>query len=141
MGYLWLKSAHIIFVIAWMAGLLYLPRLYVYHAQVDVGSATSELFKVMEKRLLRYIATPAMLAVWATGIWLALWSGFYKSGWLHAKIALVLGLSVVHGFLAHRLKRFAEDRNVSNSKFYRILNEIPTLLLIGIVCLVVLKPF
>jgi putative membrane protein len=141
MGYLWLKAAHIVVVIAWMAGMLYLPRIFVYHAGVEKTSDTSQLFKVMEARLLRYIMTPAMIAVWISGLWLAWWGGFYRSGWLHTKIALVLVLSGLHGFLSQRVRKFSEDRNQSSQKFYRVVNEIPTVILIGIVILVVLKPF
>ena len=141
MAYLWLKAAHVIVVIAWMAAMLYLPRLFVYHAGVEKGSGSSELFKLMEWRLLRYIATPAMIAVWITGLWLAWWSGFYKAGWLHAKIALVLVLSALHGLFSQRVRKFAEDSNRNTAKFYRVLNEGPTVILIFVVILVVVKPF
>ena len=141
--YLYLKAFHIIAIIAWMAGLLYLPRLFVYHAQSKVGSEQSETFKVMEKRLLRYITTPAMLAAWALGLALAFsglidWS---KDGWFHAKLFLVLLLSAYHGALAIWTKDFALDRNRRSARFYRIANEVPTLLMILIVILVVVRPF
>jgi putative membrane protein len=139
--YLWLKAFHVIVVIAWMAGLLYLPRLFVYHAGVLPRSPESTLLKVMERRLLRYIVTPSLILVWLTGLGLAGWSGFYKAGWLHAKIALVVALSAVHGVLAARLRRFASDSNTNSQRYYRILNEIPTVLMILIVILVVVKPF
>jgi protoporphyrinogen IX oxidase len=144
--YLWLKAFHIIAVIAWMAGMLYLPRLFVYHCAAEIGSVQSETFKVMERRLLRLIINPAMIATWILGLWLA-WLGpdsrfgWFNAGWLQAKIALVLVLSAVHGLLARWLKDFAADRNRHSQKFYRIINEVPTVLLILIVLLVVLKPF
>lgn len=141
MFYLWLKSLHIIAMVAWMAAMLYLPRLFVYHAGVPVGSARSELFKVMERRLLKAIMTPAMIATWVFGLWLAWEGGFLRSGWLHAKLALVLLLSGVHGMLAASVRRFAEDRSTRSSTYFRVLNEVPTLALVAIVLLVVLKPF
>jgi putative membrane protein len=144
--YEWIKAFHIIAVIAWMAGMLYLPRLFVYHCAAETGSVQSETFKVMERRLLRAIINPAMVATWVFGLWLA-WLGpdsrysWFASGWLWAKIILVLGLSVVHGLLARWRKDFAQDRNRHSQKFYRIINEVPTLLMVLIVLLVVLKPF
>jgi putative membrane protein len=139
--YLWLKALHVIAVIAWMAGMLYLPRLFVYHCEAEAGSKQSETFKVMERRLLRVIINPAMIVTWVVGLWLAIEGGFFRAGWLHAKIALVVILSGVHGLLTRWTREFAEDRNVHSQKFYRIVNEIPTLLMIGIVILVILKPF
>jgi putative membrane protein len=144
--YEWIKAFHIIAVIAWMAGMLYLPRLFVYHCAAEKGSVQSETFKVMERRLLRAIINPAMVATWVFGLWLA-WLGpdsrygWFASGWFQAKFVLVLALSAVHGLLARWRKDFAADRNPHSQKFYRIINEIPTLLLILIVLLVVLKPF
>ena len=144
--YEWIKALHIIAVIAWMAGMLYLPRLFVYHCAAEKGSVQSETFKVMERRLLRGIINPAMIATWVLGFWLA-WLGpnsrygWFASGWLWAKIILVLALSAVHGLLARWRKDFARDRNRHSQKFYRIINEVPTLLMILIVLLVVLKPF
>ena len=144
--YEWIKAFHIIAVIAWMAGMLYLPRLFVYHCVAEKGSVQSETFKVMERRLLRAIINPAMVATWVFGLWLA-WLGpdsrygWFASGWLWAKIILVLGLSAVHGLLARWRKDFAQDRNRHSQKFYRIINEVPTVLMILIVLLVVLKPF
>ncbi|MDQ0468061.1 protoporphyrinogen oxidase HemJ [Labrys wisconsinensis] len=140
-GYDWLKAAHIIAVIAWMAGMLYLPRLFVYHADTVPGSVQSETFKVMERRLLKAIITPAMIATWILGLLLAWKSGFYAAPWLHAKFALVLVLSGLHGFFARTVRSFAEDRNQRPARFYRILNEVPTLVMILIVILVVVKPF
>jgi len=144
--YAWLKAFHIIAVIAWMAGMLYLPRLFVYHCAAEIGSIQSETFKVMERRLLRLIINPAMIATWILGLSLA-WLGpdprfgWYNAGWLQAKIALVLVLSGVHGLLARWCKDFAADRNRHSQRFYRIINEVPTALMILIVLLVVLKPF
>ncbi len=139
--YLWLKALHIIAVIAWMAGMLYLPRLFVYHCEAEAGSAQSETFKVMERRLLRAIINPAMVATWVLGLWLAWDAGLYRSGWLHAKLVLVLAMSAVHGMFVRYVREFAEDRNRRSRRFYRIINEVPTLLMIGIVILVVVKPF
>jgi protoporphyrinogen IX oxidase len=144
--YEWVKAFHIIAVIAWMAGMLYLPRLFVYHCAAEKGSVQSETFKVMERRLLRAIINPAMIATYVFGLWLA-WLGpdsrygWFASPWLWAKIALVLALSAVHGLLARWMKDFATDNNRHSQKFYRIINEVPTLLMILIVLLVVLKPF
>jgi len=139
--YLWLKALHIIAIIAWMAGMLYLPRLFVYHCEAVPGSVQSETFKVMERRLLRAIINPAMIASWVLGLWLA-WSGnFLSAPWLHGKLVLVLVMSGVHGMLARWTKDFAADRNRHTQKFFRIMNEVPTLLMIGIVILVVVKPF
>jgi putative membrane protein len=139
--YLWLKAFHIIAVIAWMAGMLYLPRLFVYHCEAEPGSKQSEIFKVMECRLLRLIINPAMIATWVLGLWLAWEGGFLRSGWLYGKLALVLAMSVVHVFFVRWVKDFATDRNSHSQKFYRFANEIPTILMILIVLLVVLKPF
>lgn len=138
---LWLKALHVVTVIAWFAGLFYLPRLFVYHAEAKPGSELSETLKVMERRLLRFIMTPAMVAVWVTGLSLAWVAGVYSDGWLHAKLALVVLLSGYQGALGRWTKDFAADRNTHPAKFYRIANEIPTLLLVGIVILVVVKPF
>ena len=139
----YIKAFHIIAIIAWMAGLLYLPRLFVYHATSKPGSEQSETFKVMERRLLRYIATPAMIASWVLGLMLAFsgaldWS---RDGWFHAKLILVLALSAYHGLLAVWTNDFALDRNTRSARFYRIANEIPTILMIFIVILAVVRPF
>lgn len=139
--YVWLKAFHIIAVISWMAGMLYLPRLFVYHTMAEPGSVQSETFKVMERRLLRGIINPAMIATWILGLLLAWEGGWYKSPWLHAKILLVLAMSGVHGMLARYVKNFAADRNTKSQRFYRLINEVPTLLMILIVILVVVKPF
>ena len=140
--YPWLKAVHVIVIIAWMAGMLYLPRLFVYHAEVGPGTPQSETFKVMERRLLKAILNPAMILAWITGLWLSFASGYiYGAGWLHAKITLVLLLSGCHGFLAATTKRFAADGNRRSPGFFRVVNEIPTVLLVGIVILVIVKPF
>lgn len=139
--YPWAKAVHVIAVISWMAGMLYLPRLFVYHAETERGSQQSETFKVMERRLLRGIINPAMVISWAFGLWLA-WKGFgFQGGWLHAKLAAVVALSAVHGYLSAAVRKFAEDRNEKPARHWRIVNEIPTLLMIVIVVLVIVKPF
>jgi putative membrane protein len=140
-SYAWIKALHVLAVISWMAGLLYLPRLFVYHAGEKVGSATSETFKIMERRLLKAIMNPAMIVAWLAGLWLIWQGGWIRSGWLHGKLALVLALSGVHGMLAARQRAFAEDRNRHSGRYFRVLNEVPTLLMIGIVVLVIVKPF
>jgi len=138
----YLKAFHIIAVIAWMAGLLYLPRLFVYHAESAKGSPQSETFKIMEGRLLKYITTPAMVVSWVLGLYLAFsvvnWSA---DGWFHLKLVLVLLLSAYHGALAKWTKQFAREQNTHSPRFYRVANEIPTLLMIGIVILAVVRPF
>jgi putative membrane protein len=139
--YLWLKALHIIAVIAWMAGMLYLPRLFVYHADAPKGSPMSETFKAMERRLLKAIINPSMIVVFVTGPLLAYVSGFWQDPWLQIKFVLALGLGAVHGYLAQCVKTFARDANARPAGFYRILNEVPTALMILIVLLVVLKPF
>jgi putative membrane protein len=139
--YDWIKALHIIAVIAWMAGMLYLPRLYVYHAGAKPGSELSETFKVMERRLLRAIINPAMIAAWVLGLWMA-WAGdHWREGWFHGKVALLLLMQIVHAGLARWRRDFANDKNKHSARFYRVVNEIPTLLLIGIVILAIVKPF
>jgi putative membrane protein len=144
--YDWIKAFHLIAVISWMAGMLYLPRLFVYHCGAEPGSVQSETFKVMERRLLRAIINPAMIATWLLGLWLG-WLGpdsrwgWFASGWLQAKIVLVLALSAMHGLFARWVKDFAADRNRNSQRFYRIINEVPTVIMIGIVILAVVKPF
>ncbi|MCQ3942278.1 MAG: protoporphyrinogen oxidase HemJ [Alphaproteobacteria bacterium] len=139
--YEWLKAFHVIAVIAWMAGMLYLPRLFVYHCDAEPGSRQSETFKVMERRLLKAIINPAMTVAWLLGAWLAYDSGYYLSGWFHAKLALALLMSGLHGWLVGRVRDFAADRNRHSARFYRIINEVPTMLMVAIVILVVVKPF
>ena len=142
-GYLWLRALHIIAIIAWMAGLLYLPRLYVYHCQQAPASPASETFKIMERRLLRFIMNPAMAASFLFGIWLIweLGAAAWSAGWLHAKIVLALLLAGMHGMMAKWRRDFEADRNRHSARFYRVMNEVPTLLMIGIVVCVVVKPF
>ena len=138
--YPWIKGLHVIAVIAWMAGLLYLPRLFVYHTQVSAGSPTSELFKIMERRLMQAIMTPAMSAAWLFGGLMLIvqdWSG----GWLHVKLAAVLGMTIHHFFQERWRRAFAVDRNTLPTRFFRIQNEVPTLLMLAIVLLVIVKPF
>jgi protoporphyrinogen IX oxidase len=139
--YAWLKAFHIVAVISWMAGMLYLPRLFVYHTAAEPGSAQSETFKVMERRLLRAIINPAMVATWVLGLWLVWDGGWIGAGWLNLKLALVVALSAIHAFYARCVREFAADRNLRPQRFYRMINEVPTLLMIAIVILVVVKPF
>ena len=138
---LWLKALHIMAVIAWMAGLFYLPRLYVYHADAKPGSELSETFKVMEQRLLRIIMNPAMIVVWITGPLLAVMQGVYLEGWFLAKMLLVVAMTVFHIKLAIWRKEFAADANTRPNKYYRMANEFPTVLMAVIVLLVIVKPF
>jgi protoporphyrinogen IX oxidase len=139
--YEWLKALHVIAIIAWMAGMLYLPRLFVYHCAAEPGSKQSETFKVMERRLLEAIINPAMIVSWGLGLWLSWKGGWYASHWLQAKVVLALALSGLHGFFVRWVRDFAADQNRHSQKFYRIINEVPTILMIGIVILVVVKPF
>ncbi len=139
--YVWIKALHVIAVMAWIAGMLYLPRLFVYHCDAEIGSKQSETFKVMERRLLKAIINPAMMVAWVAGLYLA-WTGhWFTAGWLDVKLVLVLVLSGIHGFFARWVRDFAADRNSRSQKFYRVINEVPTVLMIGIVILVVVKPF
>ena len=141
--YPWIKSFHVISMVAWMAGMLYLPRLFVYHCETIPGSAESERFKVMEYRLLRQITNPAMMATWTFGILLALTPGVidWSAGWWYVKLTCVLLLSGLHGAMSKWRREFMEDRNTRPQRFYRIANEIPTLLLIVIVIMVIARPF
>jgi len=139
--YEWIKALHVIAVIAWMAGMLYLPRLFVYHCEVPAGSPQSETFKLMERRLMRAIINPAMIATWLLGVWLVWDGGWYRAPWFHAKLVLVLAMSAIHGLYARYVRDFGDDRNRRSHKFYRIINEVPTVLMIGIVILVIVKPF
>jgi putative membrane protein len=142
-AYPWIKALHVVSVIAWMAGLLYLPRLFVYHAAEPKGSATAETFKIMERRLLRAIMNPAMVAVFVFGALLLLTPGVvdWTSFWIYAKLVLVIGMTALHHAMAAWRKDFAEDRNTRPARFYRMVNEVPTVLMIGIVILVIVKPF
>ena len=141
--YLWVKAFHIIAVIAWMAGMLYLPRLFVYHCETVPGSPESERFKRMERRLLRVIINPAMIAVWVLGLTLSLLpiTGAWHQHWFHVKFALVLGMSGVHGLYARWVRQFAADANSHSARFFRVCNEVPTVLMVAIVILAVVKPF
>ena len=142
-AYLWIKTLHIISVIAWMAGLLYLPRLFVYHVDAEPGSELSETLKIMERRLLKLIMNPAMLASFFLGILLLLGLGqaAWSAAWLYVKLLLVAGLLVAHMTMGRWRREFAEDRNNRPRKFYRIANEVPTVLMVGIVIFVVVRPF
>ena len=140
--YLWFKAFHIISFVSWMAAILYLPRLFVYHAGVDKNSEQSETFKVMEYKLLRYIGTPAMISTWIFAIMmLSANPALFSQGWIHVKFILVIAMSAFHGMCAGWMKKFARNENTKTSKFYRIANEVPTILLIIIVVLAVIKPF
>lgn len=138
---LWLKALHIMAFAAWMAGLWYLPRLFVYHSQVAPGSEASAKYQVMERRLLRAITTPAMVATLLFGIALSVVQVQWSEGWLHAKTALVVALAASHGYMARTVKAFAADRRPASERAFRWFNEIPTVLFIAIVVLVVFKPF
>jgi putative membrane protein len=141
MLYLYIKAFHIISMVAWMAGMFYLPRLFVYHSETDAQNMR-DTFKIMERRLLRFIINPAMILTLVFGVWLILLNpSWMQQGWMHAKLTLVIVLTAYHGYLARLRKQFERDENKHSSKFYRILNEVPTLLLIAIVILVVIKPF
>ena len=141
--YLWVKALHIISVIAWMAGLLYLPRLFVYHCDAAAGSIQSETFKTMERRLLYGIMNPAMGAAYIFGIALLLTPGVvdWEKGWIYVKLGLVIALSMYHHALALWRKDFAADRNTRPARFYRLMNEVPTVIMIVIVVMVVVRPF
>ena len=139
--YPWAKAVHVIAIIAWMAGMLYLPRLFVYHCDAEPGSKQSETFKVMERRLLTIIINPAMVVSWVLGLWLAWEGSLFTAGWLQGKLVLVLAMSGVHGFFVRCVREFGADQNRRSQKFYIIINEVPTLLMIGIVLLAVAKPF
>ncbi len=140
-AYHWTKVLHIAAIISWMAGLLYLPRLFVYHADAPQGSAQARTFTVMEGRLLQIIMRPALVVAWLTGLGLAAQAGFFHAGWLQGKLLLVVFLTAMHGYFSKIAKDFAAERNRRDARFYRILNEIPTVLMLGIIILVVIKPF
>jgi len=138
---LWLKVLHVISIIAWMAGLLYLPRLYVYHCNATPGSELADTLKIMERRLLKAIMTPAMIASWIFGLWLAVRLGYFSEGWFHVKLLFVVTLTIFHMMLAKWRKDFESDKNERSQRFYRFANEVPTILMIGIVILVIVQPF
>lgn len=143
----WVKALHVISVIAWMAGLLYLPRLFAYHADSTPGSETSETFKTMERRLYRAIMTPAMLSSWIFGLWLVLgfgvidWDWSAGWGWVWMKLLFVLLLTAYHLRLGYYLRLFTSDQNAKSTRYFRAINEIPTVLMIGIVVFVIVRPF
>jgi putative membrane protein len=142
--YLWLKALHIISFTAWMAGMFYLPRLFVYHTETVIGTEEDVRFQTMERRLLRAIMLPAMIATFIFGLWLiavAYAPGFAQAGWLHAKITLVLILAGLHGYFSVCRKKFARGENLKSAKYYKILNEVPTVLFVLIVILAIVKPF
>ncbi len=143
--YLLLKALHIISMTAWMAGMFYLPRLFAYHAAEPIGSPTAETFKIMERRLLRAIMSPAMIATWVFGIALIIVTGYggpdNPAHWLMAKLVFVLALSGLHGFFSATRRKFALDQNTRSVRFYKIINELVTVLFVAIVLLVVVKPF
>lgn len=139
--YLLIKALHIISFTAWMAGMFYLPRLFAYHAASAVGSPESEQFKIMERRLLRAIINPAMIATFAFGIWLAVLAEAWQMGWFHAKATLVILLAGLHGYFAASRKKLARDERPRSSRFYKIINELVTLIFMAIVLLAVIKPF
>lgn len=142
--YPWTKALHVISLIAWMAGMFYLPRLYVYHCGLVVGSAESERFKVMERRLLKQIINPAMIATWVFGVLLVLTPGvvdWAQDGWWYVKLTMVLLMSGFHGAMSKWRREFLEDRNRRSHKFYRVANEVPTVLMVVIVVMVIVKPF
>ncbi len=141
--YHWLKAFHIIAVVAWMCGMLYLPRLFVYHSKVAVGSEASELFKVMEHKLMRLIINPAMIVSWILGLWIAYLINAFdpvNGLWLHYKLALVIAMQIVHAMMSRFRKAFARDERPKSEKYFRIFNEVPTILMIIIIILVVVRP-
>lgn len=138
------KALHIISVISWMAGMLYLPRLYVYHCNCKPGGEASEMLKIMERKLLKVIINPAMISTWIFGIWLVSILGLEylkTAGWFHAKFAMIIGMQICHGKFSKWRKAFEQDKNIHSEKFYRIVNEVPAVLMIVIVLMVVIKPF
>jgi protoporphyrinogen IX oxidase len=141
MSYEWLKALHVISVIAWMAGMLYLPRLFVYHADAKPGSQLSETLKIMERRLLRRIINPAMIAAWVFGIWmLTVNPTLLRESFMHVKLTMVILMQIVHALLACYRRHFEQDRNVHSARFYRILNEVPAALIVVIVIMIVVRP-
>ena len=138
---LWLKALHVMAVMAWMAGMFYLPRLFVYHVEAKPNSEMTKTFAVMEERLLRIIMRPALITVWITGLILVWQQGQYTFGWFHVKFALVLAMTALHGMMARWRKDLAAGTNTHDSRYFRIANEVPTVLMAGIVILVIVKPF
>ena len=142
-AYLWIKVLHVISVIAWMAGLLYLPRLYVYHVDAEPGSDKSETFKIMERRLMRGILNPSMMASVIFGLIMVYDSSpaIWQAGWFHAKLTAVIAMLVMHVFCGKWRRAFAEDRNTHSGRFYRFMNEVPAVLMVVIVLMVIVQPF
>lgn len=140
-AYPWIKAIHVVAVISWMAGMLYLPRLFIYHCSAEQGSVQSETFKVMEQRLLRVIINPAMIVTWVLGLWLAWSGGWLTAPWFLAKFACVFALSATHGYFSAAVRKFSEDKNDKSERHWRLMNEVPTVLMIAIVILVIVKPF
>lgn len=139
--YLWIKALHIIAVMSWMAALLYMPRLFIYHTDAAPGSEQSETFKMMEKRLLKVIMNPAMMISWGLGLYLAWAVHGFQGGWLHAKLLFVFLLTGVHGMFGRAVRAFERDENTRSARYWRLMNEVPTLLMILIVVMAVVKPF
>lgn len=139
--YEWVKVAHILSVISWMVGFLYLPRLMVYHVDAEVGSVQSETFKTMERRLMKGIMTPAMIASWIFGLWLMILLHAWTEAWFISKFFIVLILTVFHMIAVKWIREFADDKRHRTSRFFRIVNEVPAVLMVLIVILVVVKPF
>jgi putative membrane protein len=140
-AYLWFKAFHVMAVIAWMAGLFYLPRLFIYHHDKPAGSESSETFKIMEMRLYRFIMTPAMMMAWLFGLVIAWQGGWFTSGWLHAKLLAVVALTVAHVYYGRAARAFGRNERPLTTRHWRMLNEVPAVLMIVIVVMVVLKPF
>ncbi len=139
--YEWIKALHVVAIISWMAAILYLPRLFIYHCEAEAGSVQSETFKVMERRLLKAIMTPAMIVSWLSGAYLAWRGGWLSAGWFHVKFLAVVLMSAVHGYLASVTRAFAADANQKPQRFYRVVNEAPTVLMLVVVTMVIVKPF
>ena len=140
-AFLWLKAVHVISVMAWMAGLFYLPRLFVYHAEAQPGSEFSETLKVMERRLLRAIMNPAMISSWILGVILLIERDAFDEGWVHVKLLCVVAMTVAHMFMVRWRKDFLNDNNTRSHQFYRFANEVPTVLMIVIIIMAVVEPF
>lgn len=138
--YLWIKALHVISIISWMAALLYLPRLFVYHADAEPGRQ-SETFKIMEGKLIKIIMIPAMVMSWVTGLYMAMSAGFFQNGWFHGKLLAVVLLTAAHFYFGFIAKSFARGENMRSARFFRMINEVPTVLMIAVVVLVIVKPF
>lgn len=140
--YLWIKALHVIAIIAWMAGMMYLPRIFVYHHRCEKGGEAERQFAVMERRLLRGVMNPAMAAVWILGILMLIANpAILSAGWFHVKLTLVVALSAIHGFYAASRKKFEAGERPGREKFWRIMNEIPFVILIVVVVMAIVEPF